>query len=64
MTLGAVQLLRNAFLAYFDLHPLSQSVTLVQPPSPRNVTLVGRPGLKPVMLKKEIIITSKILMLY
>ena len=65
--IGAVQLLRNAFLTNFDPPPpLSQSVTLVRPPPPppRNVTLVCRPGLKPVMLKKEYITTSKILMIY
>ena len=56
-SLGAVQLLRNAFLANFD--PL---VTKCHTgPNPlRNVTLVCRPDLKPVMLKKECIITSKI----
>ena len=52
------------FLANFDPLPLSQSVTLVRIPSPCNVTLVCRPGLKPVMLKKEYIITSEILMIY
>ena len=45
--LGAVQLLRNAFWSIWP--SLSQSVTLVRPPPPRNVTLVCRPGLEPVM---------------
>ena len=65
--LGAVQLLRNAFFGQF--WPPLPLVTKCHtgpnpPPPPHNVTLVCRPGLKPVMLKKEYIITSKILMIY
>ena len=61
-TMGPFNYYVTLFLANFD-PPLSQSVTLVRNP-PRNVTLVCRPGLKPFMLKKEHIITSKILIIY
>ena len=37
--IGAVQILRNAFLANFDPPPPSQAVTPDWPPPPRNVTL-------------------------
>ena len=50
------------FLANFDPPPPCHKVShWSEPPYPRNVTLVCRPGLKPVMLKQEYIITSKIL---
>ena len=49
------------FLANFD--PLPLVTKCHTGPYPRNVTLVSRPDLKHVMLKKECIITSKILMI-
>ena len=45
--LGAVQLLRNAFLTNFDPPPpVTKCHTDPNPPSPRNVTLICRPGRK------------------
>ena len=63
-TLGPFNYYVTLFLANFDPPPPCHKVSHWSEPPPRNVTLVCRPGLKPVMLKKEYIITSKILTIY